>query len=68
MMNDKLKHLVKQAGTDTSGKWMSLDHAQTFAELIVNECASEILKWKAEPFPLDPDFAAKMIKEHFGVE
>jgi hypothetical protein len=39
-----------------------------FAELIVRECASVLLKWKDEPFPFDEDLAASLIKEHFGVE
>ena len=26
-----------EAGTDTSGKWMGVDHAEKFAELIVRE-------------------------------
>ncbi len=29
---------MSQAGTDTSGKWMSVDNAEKFAELIVQEC------------------------------
>ena len=36
-------------------------------ELIVLEAANEILKWKSEPFPYDPEFGARLIKEHFGV-
>lgn len=39
-----------------------------FCELIVQECANEILKWKSEPFPFDPEFAAKLIKEHFEIK
>jgi hypothetical protein len=38
-----------------------------FAELIIQECASVLLKWKGEPFPFDEDLAASLIKEHFGV-
>lgn len=30
---------MAQAGTDTSGKWMSTDNAAKFAQLIVKECA-----------------------------
>ena len=41
---------------------------EKFAELIVRECAEEILRWKSEPFPYDPDFGAKLIKQHFGVD
>ena len=38
-MNERIKELMKQAGTDSSGKWMGLEHAEKFAELIVKECA-----------------------------
>ena len=38
-MNDQIQELIKQAGTDISGKWISIDNAEKFAELIVRECA-----------------------------
>ena len=41
---------------------------QVFAELIVKECADELIKWKDEPFPYDPEFGAKLIKQHFGIK
>ena len=44
------------------------DELEKFARLIVQECASVLLKWKGEPFPFDEDLAASLIKEHFGVE
>lgn len=63
-MNARLKELVKDAWDyDTS----SLDEV-LLAQLIVQECVSVILEWKSEPFPMDPEFAAKLIKEHFGVK
>ena len=37
-MNPRIKELMKQAGTDSSGKWMGVEHAEKFAELIVKEC------------------------------
>ena len=37
-MNERIKELMKQAGTDSSGKWMGVEHAEKFAELIVQEC------------------------------
>jgi len=37
---EHIKDLMNLAGTDTSGKWMSVDNASTFAELIVRECAN----------------------------
>jgi hypothetical protein len=57
-MNERIKDLMKQAGTDTSGKWMGVEHAEKFAELIVMECADQctiILDYHA-------------ILAHFGVE
>ena len=37
-MNERIRELMAQAGTDTSGKWMGVEHAERFAELIVEEC------------------------------
>ena len=34
---------MAQAGTDTSGKWMGVDHAEKFAELILQECLTVAL-------------------------
>lgn len=67
-MNQRIRELMSQAGTDSSGKWMGVEHSQRLAELIVQDCVEVILEWKSEPFPMDPDFAAKLIKEHFGVK
>jgi hypothetical protein len=36
-----IRELMKKAGTDTSGKWMGVEHAEKFAELIVRECMKE---------------------------
>lgn len=30
-----IQDLMKQAGTDVSGKWMSTDHAEKFAMLVI---------------------------------
>ncbi len=38
MMNEKIQQLIKQAGADSSGKWMSIEQAHKLAELIINEC------------------------------
>lgn len=67
-MNERIRELMAQAGTDSSGKWMSVDNSQRLAELIVQECVNVIMEWKSEPFPLDPEFAARQIQEHFGVK
>jgi hypothetical protein len=57
---------MQQAGTDTSGKWMGVDHAEKFAELIVKDCYVAL-------FPALRDMISRgqaydMIKQHFEVE
>jgi hypothetical protein len=37
-MNKQISELIKQAGTDTSGKWLGVDHTEKLVELIVREC------------------------------
>jgi hypothetical protein len=34
-MHKKYEELIKQSGTDTSGKWMGVEHSEKLAELIV---------------------------------
>jgi len=69
-MNERIKQLWEEAAKTTqSDSWEEqTKFMERFAELIVRECADVLLEWKKEPFPLDPDFAANLIKEHFGVE
>jgi hypothetical protein len=59
-MNTRIQQLMDRAGTDSSGKWMSVDQAEKFAELIVRQCAE--IADTAEPF-----LASDLIREHFGV-
>jgi hypothetical protein len=42
-MTTRIQDLILQVGTDTSGKWMRVDQAEKFAELIVRECADHAL-------------------------
>ena len=37
-MNERIKELIKQVGTDVSGKWMNIDNSEKFANLIIQEC------------------------------
>jgi hypothetical protein len=34
----RLEALMLEAGTDSSGKWMSIDNVQNLADLIIQEC------------------------------
>ena len=79
-MNKQIKKLAKKAGFVLWGNetWNPCDvidwscryddELTKYTELIVKECAAELIRWKDEPFPYDPEFGAKLIKKHFGVE
>ena len=60
-MNERVNELMKQAGTDVSGKWMGIDHAEKFAELIIKECISNL-------YLNGYDDAMVQIKEHFEIK
>jgi hypothetical protein len=65
-MNTRIQALIEQVGTDVSGKWMSVDNAEKFAELMVQECYVAL-------FPALRDMISRgqaydMIKKHFDIE
>jgi hypothetical protein len=72
MKEDLVRELMDRAGTDVSGKWMSRDHAQVFAELLVRECATICVKvsdtTRIDDTPHEGDVCSYKIKQHFGVE
>jgi hypothetical protein len=76
MKMNKIEQLIKQAGTDSSGKWMSIEQAQKLAHLIVNECYIAIENTNTSHVYTtfdDGQFKATIIKskdavkQHFGV-
>ena len=76
-MNERIRELAEQAGLshmpsnypDMADLYKGADfELEKFAELIVEECANELLKWRQEPFPLDADSAVRIIKQHFGLK
>ena len=78
MIDDRIYELARQAdliefepigdSNEYTPNHTSVVKARKFARLIVRECAAQLIKWKDEPFPYDPEFGASLIKEHFGVE
>ncbi len=75
MMN-KIDALIKQAGTDSSGKWISIEQAHRLADLIINECYIAIENTNTSHVYTTFDegqFKATIrkskdaIKQHFGV-
>ena len=47
-MNQQIKELMKQAGTDISGKWMSVDNAEKFAMLVIQAYNEELKESRRE--------------------
>ena len=47
-MNEKIQDLIKQAGTDVSGKWMSTDNAEKFAMLVIAAYNKELDESRGE--------------------
>jgi hypothetical protein len=47
-MNEQIKKLIEQVGTDTSGKWISVDNAEKFAKLIIEEYNKELQESRRE--------------------
>lgn len=76
IMNERIKELMQLAGTDVSGKWMSVDHVEKFAELIIRDCALTIGREEVDTEIDDFDrgfnsgvrISKRKIKERFGVE
>ena len=71
-MKQLIQALMAQAGTDTSGKWMSVDHVEQFAELVVCQML-EVTDAHTEVFQTDRDRALiehikQSVKQHFGVD
>lgn len=38
MTNNKIRELIQHVGTDTGGKWISVDKAEELVKLVVAEC------------------------------
>ena len=66
-MKERIQELMKQAGTDVSGKWMGVDHATKFAELIIRECQFAIVSRTDLP-KHERKLYNNVLKKHFGVE
>ena len=60
-MSERIKELIKQVGTDVSGKWMNVGNSEKLAELIVQECVGI-----AEHSVNGKSMIGESIKQHFG--
>lgn len=69
-MNERIRELMNQAGTDTSGKWLSTFNAEKFAELIVEDCCQVLNKEtiRHDGYGYNQHALYQKIREHFGVK
>ena len=47
-MIEKLKDIIERTGTDSSGKWISVDNAEKFAMLVIEEYNKELKESRRE--------------------
>jgi hypothetical protein len=64
-MNQRIQTLIEQVGTDVSGKWISVDDAETLAEAIIRECC--IALQPALRDMISRGQGVDLIKLHFGM-
>jgi hypothetical protein len=74
-MSERIKELIKQVGTDVSGKWMNVDNSEKLAELIVQKCVGIVEGispgYKDYRDQIEDAFrrdCIEEIKQHFGIE
>lgn len=72
MAKMRIQKLIQQAGTDIGGKWMSIDNAEKFAELIVQECIDVVeggsFLHDQAPGAIFARECSAAVKRHFGVK
>ena len=68
-MSKDIKHFINQVGTDTSGKWISVDKMEQLTELIVEECGDVAYNayWE-NPETVRGIHIKEKIKQHFGIK
>lgn len=60
-MNEKIQKILKEAGTDSSGKWMSVDNLEKFTELFLKESITVMTE-----NDYHGEWLGEKLKEHFG--
>ena len=69
-MNETIKDLINKVGTDTSGKWFSVDKIEDLTKLILDECCAVMSNETImhDGYGYGQGMLHKKIKEHFGVK
>ena len=61
-MSERIRELIKQVGTDVSGKWIGIENSEKLAELIVKECVEVADHSNVN----GKSIIGERIKQHFG--
>jgi hypothetical protein len=64
-VNQRIQALIDQVGTDVSGKWISVDDAETLAEAIIRECCTALNPMLRDM--ISRGQGRELILEHFGI-
>ena len=65
-MNQRIRELIKQVGTDTGGRWVAIDNVEKLAEIIVADCV-RIVEGYCETSPEIYGLPLEIL-EHFNME
>jgi len=69
-MNERIKSIIDQVGTDTGGRWISVDNMEQFAELIVQDCIDILSPYTVNMNRIGEEYLHPIqeIRKHFGVK
>ena len=60
-MSERIKNIIQEVNTDTSGKWISVDNAEILAEKTIRHCIQLVND-------MDDHFAARQLLEYFDLD
>jgi hypothetical protein len=68
-MNERIKDLINQAGTDVSGKWLNVNNSEKFAKLIIEECCNRLNEEtiRHDGYGYNQHFLHDRLRKHFGI-
>jgi hypothetical protein len=75
-MNNRIKEIITETGTDCSGKWMGIDNVETLATTIVNECITAVqntpkhcayTEFQVSIVDCTVDLSVQSIKQYFNI-
>ena len=69
-MSERIRELIKQVGTDISGKWMNVDNVEKLAELIVLDCIDIVAPYTVRMSRPGEEYLHPIqeIMKHFGIK